>query len=342
MSSDGSEANAAAIKRYDKGYGIVEISVGCDGRNPVPQLIDQVRTAEAAGATAFWVSSHLFLRDPFTMAGAVLAATTWARVTLLALSPYVLHPVHMAMAAATLDELAPGRVTLCIGAGAPDDLVAAGVEPTRRVRTLHETIDVTRALLAGEQVTYQGAVFRIQARRLVLTPQPIPIVLAASGIQTLALAGAVADGVVLSTGASVEFVRWSLDHVERGAKGRPIRRTGLVYAAAAVWREVALGRYRRNLAITLRGDHHARNVAVAGGIIDHTALRQAVAEEDWARAEHLMTDDLVRRHTATGTPDEMRARLAAYHAAGLDELVLQGLSTPAETAATLHTALGVP
>jgi 5,10-methylenetetrahydromethanopterin reductase len=100
-------------------------------------------------------------------------------------------------------------------------------------------------------------------------------------------------------------------------------------------------RYRRNLAITLQGDHHARNVAVAGGTLDHAALRQAVAEEAWARAEHLMTDDLVRRHTATGTPDEMRARLAAYHAAGLDELVLQGLATPAETAATLHTALGV-
>ena len=112
ITSDGSEANAAAIKRYDKGYGIVEISVGCDGRNPVPQLIDQVRTAEAASATAFWVSSPLFLRDPFTMAGAVLTATTRARVTLLGLSPYVLHPVHMAMAAATLDELAPGRVML--------------------------------------------------------------------------------------------------------------------------------------------------------------------------------------------------------------------------------------
>src|SRR5262249_54100676 len=110
---------------------------------------------------------------------------------------------------------------------------------------------------------------------------------------------------------------------------------------AAARREVALGRYRRNLAITLRGEHHARNVAVAGGTLDHTALRQAVAEEDWARAEHLMTDDLGRRHTATGTPDEMGARLAAYHAVGLDELVLQGLSTPSETAATLHTALGV-
>ena len=91
---------------------MVEISVGCDGRNPVPQLIDQARTAEAAGAAAFWVSSHLFLRDPFTMASVVLAATARARVTLLALSLYVLHPVHMAMAAATLDELAPGRVML--------------------------------------------------------------------------------------------------------------------------------------------------------------------------------------------------------------------------------------
>ena len=124
-------------------------------------------------------------------------------------------------------------------------------------------------------------------------------------------------------------------------RGDEIRCAGLVYAAAAARREVALGRYRRNLAITLRGDHHGRNVAVAGGTLDQAALRQAVAEEAWARAEHLMTDDLVRRHTATGTPDEMRARLAAYHAAGLDELVLQGLATPAETAATLHTALGV-
>jgi len=320
---------------------MVQTSVAFDGRIPVSQLVDQACTAEAAGAAAFWVSSHLFLRDPFTMASALLVATARARVTLMALSPYVLHPVHMAMAVATLDELAPGRVVLCVGAGAPGDLADAGVEPTRRVRTLRETIEVTRALLAGERVTYQGAVFRIHGRRLSPTPQPIPIFLAASGVQTLTLAGAVADGVVLSAGASVEFVRWSLDHVERGSKGRPLRRAGLVYAAVAMPREAALGRYRRNLAITLRGDHHARNIALAGGTLDQGALRQAVADEDWRWAEHLITDELVRRHTAAGTAEEMRARLAAYHAAGLDELVLQGLTAPAETAATLHAALAV-
>jgi 5,10-methylenetetrahydromethanopterin reductase len=138
---------------------------------------------------------------------------------------------------------------------------------------------------------------------------------------------------------TIEFVRWSLDHVERGGKGRQIRRAGLVYAAGAVPRAAALARYRRHLALTLRGDHHARNVALAGGTLDQAALRQTVAEEDWRRAERLITDDLLHRHTATGTPEEMCTRLAAYHAAGLDELVLQGLSAPAETAATLRTAL---
>jgi 5,10-methylenetetrahydromethanopterin reductase len=316
-----------------------EISVAFDGRNPVPQLIKQARTAEAAGAAAFWVSSHLFLRDPFTMASATLAATAQVRVTLMALSPYVLHPVHMAMAAATLDELAPGRVVLCIGTGAPGDLAAVGLEPTRRLRTLREAIEVTRALLAGERVTYQGDMFRVDGRQITPTPRPVPIILAASGAQTLALAGAVADGVVLSSASSVEFVRWSLDHVERGSKGRSIRCAGLVYAAGTPPPHAALGRFRRNLAITLRGDHHTRNVALAGGALDQAALRQAVAAEDWNQAACLITDKLVRHHTATGTPDEMRARLAAYQAAGLDEVVLAGLADAAETAATLRLAL---
>jgi alkanesulfonate monooxygenase SsuD/methylene tetrahydromethanopterin reductase-like flavin-dependent oxidoreductase (luciferase family) len=46
----------------------------------------------------------------------------------------------------------------------------------------------------------------------------------------------------------------------------------------------------------------------------------------------------VRRHTAAGTPAQVRARLAAYHAAGLDEVVLGGLYTPEETARAVAAA----
>ncbi|MEJ0071273.1 MAG: LLM class flavin-dependent oxidoreductase [Pseudomonadota bacterium] len=50
-----------------------------------------------------------------------LAATTRIRVALMAMSPYSTHTVFAAMAAATLDEMFPGRVTLCLGVGAPAD-----------------------------------------------------------------------------------------------------------------------------------------------------------------------------------------------------------------------------
>lgn len=311
-----------------------------DGRNPLPTLVEQARAAEAAGADAVWISSHLFLRDPFTVAAAVLAATTRVHAALMALSPHAIHPVHMAMAAATLDELAPGRVTLCVATGAPGDLADAGVESRRPLRALRETVEILRGLLAGEPVTYRGELFQVEGRRLGAGRHPVPIVLAAARPRSLELAGALADGVVLSNASSVEFVRVCLQHVARGAGGRALRRAGLVYAAVAPREADALGRFRRQLAITLRAPHHAENLRAAGVTLDQAAVRHAVTQEDWATAEALVSDEVVRRHTASGTPAQVRARLAAYRSAGLDEVVLGGLYTPAETARAVAVALG--
>ena len=316
------------------------LGVAFDGRNPLPVLVAQARAAEAAGADGVWVSSHLFLRDPFTIAAAVLAATTRAHAALLAMSPHVMHPVHMAMAAATLDELAPGRVVLCVATGAPNDLADAGVEPARPLRALRESVEVVRLLLAGEPVTYRGELFRVEGRRLGPGRHTVPIFLAATRPRTLELAGAIADGVLLSNASSVEFVRASLEHVARGACGRRLRHAGLVYASMADREADALGRFRRQLAITLRAPHHAENLRLAGATMDQEAVRRAVAREDWAAAEGLVGDDVVRRHTASGTPAQVRARLEAYRAAGLEELVLGGLYTPDETARAVSVARG--
>lgn len=316
------------------------VGVAFDGRNPVPVLREQACAAEAAGASTLWVSSHLFLRDPAASAAVVLTATFRARVALMAMSPQVMHPVHIAMAAATLDELAPGRVLLCIGTGAPDDLADAGVEPRRPLSALGETAEVVRLLLAGESVTYKGELYRIGGRRLATGRRPVPVLLAAARPRSLELAGRIADGVVLSTASSVEFVRWSLEHAARGARGRPFRRVGLVYTSVAAPTADALGRFRRQLAITLRAEHHALNLALGGSTLDQEAVRRALADEDFAAAEALVSDDVVRRHTASGTAAQVRARLDAYRDAGLDEIVLAGLHSPDETARALTAVAG--
>jgi 5,10-methylenetetrahydromethanopterin reductase len=173
-------------------------------------------------------------------------------------------------------------------------------------------------------VQLEGETFRVSGRRLATGARAVPIVLAASGPRMLELAGAVGDGVLISAGTSVEFVKWTLEQVHRGANGRPVRAHALVYAAVDADERRAHDRLRRVLAILLRGAHHAPNLASAGSVLDQAELNRAMTAEDWARAETLITDDIVRRHAASGCPEQVRARFAEYHAAGLDEIVIAG------------------
>ena len=183
---------------------------------------------------------------------------------------------------------------------------------------------MTQALLRGETVTYSGTRFSIRDRQLASGPRPVPVVLAASGPQMLELAGRIADGVLISAGTSVEFVRWSLEQVARGARGRSVRRHGLIYASIDTEAARAADRLRRTLAIVLRGAHHAANLEMAGTSLDQADLSAAVRDQDWTRAEAHITDHIVDRHAASGRAADIRSRIAAYRDAGLDEIIIAG------------------
>ena len=244
-----------------------------DAMSTVQATVAEARAAEAAGARSLWVASHLFFRDPFGLAMAILQATQRATVLPMAVSPYTMHPLHAAMAAATLDEVAPGRAALCLGSGNPVDLAEAGRGQDRPVRTLREAVEICRRLLAGEALTFDGEVFRMRGRKLHPTPgAPIPIYLTAMGEQMFALGGAVADGVLLSAGCSVEFVRHARAHVERGAGKRKVTLAGLVLTALSEDEGAALERHRRRLGFLLRGKHHEPNLRLAGTAVDREAL----------------------------------------------------------------------
>lgn len=300
------------------------VSISADGRDP-PQAFDaKVAAGEDGGAAQIWLANHLFQRDPVALAARVLANTQRMRVALMAMSPFTVHPVQAAMAAATLDEFYPGRVTLCFGVGAPLDLQSVGIAVAKPLQPMHEALELARALLGGETVKIEGETFRVRGRTLACGQRRVPIVLAASGPQMLELAGAAADGVLISAATSVEFVRWSMDHVRRGAAGRNVHACGLVYASVDSNRVLANSRLHRMLAITLRGAHHRMNLELAGTRLDQEGLRAATERNDWTAAEALITDDVVRRHAASGDVAEVRARFAEYHAAGLDEIVIGG------------------
>jgi len=314
------------------------ISISFDGRDPAAVVLAKTEAAARRGEVSVWLACHLFQRDPIATAGVLLSRFPEIDVVLVALSPYALHPVYIAMSAATLNEFYPGRVSLCLGVGAPADLANAGIEAPAPLKTMREALRLCRDLLAGEAVQIDGERFKVHGQALGAGKQDIPILLAASGPKMLRLAGEAADGVVLSAGTSVPFAGWCLAQVGAADRGRDFRHHAFVYASVADDPLDAYDRVRLLLAIVLRGAHHAPNLEYAGNQLDQAAISQAIAAGEIDRAERYINDRIVETHAAAGTPEMFRGRLSAYTAAGINNLVLASMRTPEEVDAVLSAA----
>jgi hypothetical protein len=147
-----------------------------------------------------------------------------------------------------------------------------------------------------------------------------------------------ADGVLLSAGCSVEFVRHARSLLDRGAGRHKARLGGLVLTAVSEDEGAALERYRRRLGFLLRGKHHEANLRLARTAEDREALIRAVAADDWEAARAMISHDVVRAHTAAGDADHVRRRYRAYREAGLDILIPTGIKDPAEMRQALDLA----
>src|SRR6266542_4412663 len=110
---------------------MAEFGISMDGRAPVTDIPAQAKAAEEGGASTLWIACHLYLRDPITMAALALGATRRIKIALMAMSPYSVHPVFIAIAAANLDEMYHGHVIHCLGDGAPDHRKTGAVETNK-------------------------------------------------------------------------------------------------------------------------------------------------------------------------------------------------------------------
>jgi 5,10-methylenetetrahydromethanopterin reductase len=312
---------------------MADFGIAMDGRAPLADIPAQARAAEEGGASTLWLACHLYLRDPITTAALALGATKKIRIALMAMSPYSTHPVFIAMAAASLDEMYPGRVILCLGAGAPADLRAAGIQSPRPLVAIGEAVKICRSLFKGETTDFQGEIFKISGRRLVNGGRDIPIVIAASRPAMLKLSGRQTDGVLISAATSPPFVKACVDQAAP-ASNQKFLRAGIVYTRVG-----PIDAIRRPIGFVLRGAHHAENIRLGGASLDQAALAAAYAAENWSEVDRLVSDDVVRRHAACGTPAEVKAKLAEYRAFGLDQVIIGGMDTAETIASALKAAI---
>ena len=197
---------------------------------PAPFVVEVAEKLEAARVDQLWV-----IEDCFYTAGISLAATALARTESLTVGIGILpavarNPAVTAMEIATLAQLAPGRLLAGIGHGVQDWMDQMGARTPSPLTTLDEAITIVRRLLHGESVTFDGSVFSMNDVALDAPPDDPPAVLAGvRGRKSLALAGRVADGVVLAEGAGPTYVRES---IERAGAPDPFRVS--VFTALAI------------------------------------------------------------------------------------------------------------
>jgi 5,10-methylenetetrahydromethanopterin reductase len=176
----------------------LQIGVVLDGRRSAAEIAELARLAEENGIAHLWLSGGTRTKDHFLRLS--LASTQTKRIQLgpVAISPFEMHPVRIALSLLTLDEMASGRASIVIGGGG--DLAATlGVPSSHKVRAVSETVDIIRLLGRGGEVNYHGKSFQVNGLfspwSQVKTP---PIYIGANRPMMIRAAAKKADGIMMT------------------------------------------------------------------------------------------------------------------------------------------------
>jgi 5,10-methylenetetrahydromethanopterin reductase len=298
-------------------------------KHPIREGMDYVRHAEAAGFEAVWQAESRLVREATVPMAAFAAVTEHIKVGSGVVNCWTRNVGLMAATFVTLDDLAPGRVMLGIGAWWEPLASKVGVRRERPLRAMREYIEVARRLIAMENVTFHGEYVDVEDIQIDIvhgdrSPRDVPIYLGATGMQMMELAGEVADGALLNYLVGPRYNATALEHLAAGAArvGRSVEdidRPQLVVCSLDEDRDLALDRARELVTQYLGQQPH---IMEASGV-DRSLLEEIgrvltwpASEEEIRRAMALVPDEVVQMITASGTPDECRAKVREYVEAG--------------------------
>jgi coenzyme F420-dependent glucose-6-phosphate dehydrogenase len=279
---------------------MVEFAYFCGHEQFQPEvLLEHAVQAEAAGFDALTVSDHFhpWVDDAsaagfaWAWLGALAARTRRVRIATAVTCPlFHYHPGLIAQAAATVDRLAWGRFALGVGTGEGINERPLGWEfpgYKERAARMAEALVVMRRLLAGEKLDFPGQYYQTRAAKLYSPPVgPVPIWMSAAGPQSAALAGRLADGLIVSVKAPAEAREQVIEPCRRAAReaGRPaptiVAQRWSILAAHEdeAWEALAAWRGLR-----VEGRLEEVDPAVLRARADAMDRREIIAKYAWAR-----------------------------------------------------------
>jgi 5,10-methylenetetrahydromethanopterin reductase len=194
------------------------VGVRWDPRWPPERVPEVARTVEQLGYDELWLVEDCFSSGGLTMAGVALAATEYLTVGVGLLPAAVRNAAIAAMEIAALAGVFPGRFVPAFGHGVEDWMLQIDARPSNRLIALEETVSAVRRLNRGETLSFDGG--HVHLREVELEHPPSiapPILVGTTGPRGLAVAGRVADGIVIPEVACPAAVKWARGEADQGS-----------------------------------------------------------------------------------------------------------------------------
>ncbi|MBT6372521.1 MAG: LLM class flavin-dependent oxidoreductase [Acidimicrobiaceae bacterium] len=308
---------------------MTRLAIYLQDAHPITEAMQYVTYAEQRGFEAVWQADSRLVRDAVVPMAAFATCTETIKIGSGVVDCWTRNPARLASTFSTLDDLAPGRMILGIGAWWEPLASKVGVQRRRPLTAIRETVEACRLLLADETVTYDGEFVHLDGVELDYVyqqrrPKDVPIYIGATGDKMLELTGEIADGVVLNYLVSPEYNRKAMDRLADGAArvGRSVDdldRPQLVVCSVAETRAEALDGARLMVTQYLGQQPHIMKASgVPASLLEEIGrvLTWPATHEQVVAASKLVPDDVVQMICAAGTPDEVREKVGQYMADG--------------------------
>lgn len=291
--------------------------------------LDYVRYAELRGFEAVWQAESRLVRDAIVPMAAYAAVTERIKVGSGVINNWTRNIGLLAATFLTLDDLAPGRIICGIGAWWDPLARNVGIDRRKPLTAMRETVEVLRRLLRMERVTFHGEFHHVDGIELDVVhgrrePRQIPIMIGATGDKMMEMTGEIADGCVMNYCVPPDYNDNALELLAKGAQaaGRSLEdidRPQLIVCSVDPDHDKAIDTTRELLTQYLAQQPH---IAKASGV-DPAVVEKIQAILGWPatheqirQAKHLVPADLIDRITASGTPEEARAKVLEYRKHG--------------------------
>ena len=296
---------------------------------PYTRMIELMKFAENQGFEYAWTyDSHILWQDSYATLALAAAQTSKIKLGHFVTNPGIRDPTVAASWYATVHDISGGRMAMGIGRGDSSRRVV-GLQPVK-VAEFERRCAMINELMNGREVDWNDKQLRLEWVRDELPD--IPMWIAGYGPKALAVAGRVADGVIIQL-ADPQIIQWIMDTARKAAEevGRdPSQLKCIVGAPSNVTDDIASAREQAKWFPAMVSNHvmdlierYGFDSEIPAALTEYVKARKFYDYKEHSRvgAKHgeFVTDEIVDRFCVLGTPEQATEKLKELESVGVDQ-----------------------